>query len=56
MTPTLLLLLLAQPEAPDDGTAVVLVRRGFEPHLLVGWGGRTGEGGASLCLGVGYAR
>ncbi|WP_404368655.1 hypothetical protein ACIHQR_04680 [Corallococcus coralloides] len=29
-----------------DGTAVVLVRPGFEAHLLAGWGGRPGEGGA----------
>jgi hypothetical protein len=29
-----------------DGTAVVLVRRGFELHLLAGGGGRPGMGGA----------
>jgi hypothetical protein len=29
-----------------DATAVVLVRRGFELHVLAGWGGRPGEGGA----------
>ncbi|WP_233602156.1 hypothetical protein [Corallococcus sp. CA047B] len=29
-----------------DGTAVVVVRPGFEAHLLAGWGGRPGEGGA----------
>jgi hypothetical protein len=29
-----------------DATAVVLVRRGFELHMLAGWGGRPGEGGA----------
>ncbi|WP_404366805.1 hypothetical protein ACIHQR_38260 [Corallococcus coralloides] len=29
-----------------DGTAVVLVRPGFEAHLLAGWGGRPGKGGA----------
>ncbi|RKH11963.1 hypothetical protein D7V97_09765 [Corallococcus sp. CA053C] len=29
-----------------DGTAVVLVRSGFEAHLLAGWGGRPGAGGA----------
>ena len=29
-----------------DGTAVVLVRRGFELHVLAGWGGRPGEGSA----------
>ncbi|AFE03324.1 hypothetical protein COCOR_00185 [Corallococcus coralloides DSM 2259] len=29
-----------------DGTAVVLVRPGFEAHVLAGWGGRPGEGGA----------
>lgn len=28
-----------------DGTAVVVVRPGFEAHLLAGWGGRPGEGG-----------
>jgi hypothetical protein len=29
-----------------DGTAVVLVRQGFELHLLAGGGGRPGSGGA----------
>jgi hypothetical protein len=29
-----------------DGTAVVVVRPGFEAHLLAGWGGRPGGGGA----------
>jgi hypothetical protein len=29
-----------------DGTAVVAVRPGFEVHLLAGWGGRPGGGGA----------
>ncbi|RKG71098.1 hypothetical protein D7V80_02870 [Corallococcus sp. CA054B] len=29
-----------------DGTAVVLVRPGFEAHVLAGWGGRPSEGGA----------
>ncbi len=29
-----------------DGTAVVVVRPGFEAHLLAGWGGRPGQGGA----------
>jgi hypothetical protein len=29
-----------------DGTAVVLVRPGFEAHLLAGWGGRPGMSGA----------
>jgi hypothetical protein len=29
-----------------DGMAVVVVRPGFEAHLLAGWGGRPGEGGA----------
>ncbi|MHA7634653.1 hypothetical protein [Corallococcus sp. M7] len=29
-----------------DGTAVVAVRPGFEAHLIAGWGGRPGEGGA----------
>ena len=29
-----------------DGTAVVWVRPGFELHLLAGWGGRPGTGGA----------
>ncbi|WP_420715039.1 hypothetical protein [Corallococcus sp. bb12-1] len=29
-----------------DGTAVVLVRPGFETYLLAGWGGRPGTGGA----------
>nr|WP_233601355.1 hypothetical protein [Corallococcus sp. AB038B] len=29
-----------------DGTAVVVVRPGFEAHLLAGWGGRPGAGGA----------
>jgi hypothetical protein len=29
-----------------DATAVVLARRDFELHLLAGWGGRPGEGGA----------
>jgi hypothetical protein len=29
-----------------DGTAVVVVRPGFEAHLLAGWGGQPGEGGA----------
>nr|WP_223643015.1 hypothetical protein [Corallococcus sp. EGB] len=29
-----------------DGTAVVVVRPGFEAHLIAGWGGRPGEGGA----------
>lgn len=29
-----------------DGTAVILVRRGFELHLLAGGGGRPGSGGA----------
>lgn len=29
-----------------DGTAVVVVRPGFEAHLLAGWGGRPGVGGA----------
>ncbi|MCY1045385.1 hypothetical protein OV208_28980 [Corallococcus sp. bb12-1] len=29
-----------------DGTAVAVVRPGFEVHLLAGWGGRPGEGGA----------
>ncbi|RKH56482.1 hypothetical protein D7W81_33635, partial [Corallococcus aberystwythensis] len=28
-----------------DGTAVVVVRPGFEAHLLAGWGGRPGGGG-----------
>ncbi|RKG94905.1 hypothetical protein D7V97_38130, partial [Corallococcus sp. CA053C] len=27
-----------------DGTAVVVVRPGFEAHLLAGWGGQPGEG------------
>nr|WP_163993254.1 hypothetical protein [Pyxidicoccus caerfyrddinensis] len=29
-----------------DGTAVVVVRPDFEAHLLAGWGGRPGRGGA----------
>ncbi|NOK12931.1 hypothetical protein HNS30_28195 [Corallococcus exercitus] len=29
-----------------DGTAVVLTRPGLEAHLLMGWGGRPGVGGA----------
>ncbi len=29
-----------------DGTAVVVVRPGFEAHVLAGWGGRPGQGGA----------
>ncbi|RKG75661.1 hypothetical protein [Corallococcus terminator] len=29
-----------------DGTAVVVVRPGFEAHLLAGWGGRPDAGGA----------
>lgn len=29
-----------------DGTAVVVVRPGLEAHLLAGWGGRPGVGGA----------
>ncbi|WP_395850103.1 hypothetical protein [Cystobacter fuscus] len=29
-----------------DGTAVVLVRPGYELHVLAGWGGRPGVGGA----------
>lgn len=29
-----------------DGTAVVVVRPSFEAHLLAGWGGRPGQGGA----------
>ncbi|RKH30141.1 hypothetical protein D7X75_21750, partial [Corallococcus sp. CA031C] len=29
-----------------DGTAVVVVRPGFEAHLHAGWGGRPGVGGA----------
>ncbi len=29
-----------------DGTAVVVVRPGLEAHLLAGWGGRPGMGGA----------
>ncbi|NNB99226.1 hypothetical protein HI113_35580, partial [Corallococcus exiguus] len=29
-----------------DGTAVVMVRPSFEAHLIAGWGGRPGEGGA----------
>jgi hypothetical protein len=29
-----------------DATAVVLVREGFELHVLAGWGGRPGKGGA----------
>ncbi|HLK99667.1 MAG TPA: hypothetical protein VK539_03745 [Myxococcaceae bacterium] len=29
-----------------DGTAVVVVRPGFEAHLLAGWGGQPGKGGA----------
>ncbi|QRK13924.1 hypothetical protein JQX13_34215 [Archangium violaceum] len=29
-----------------DGTAVVVVRPGFEAHVLAGWGGRPGESGA----------
>jgi hypothetical protein len=29
-----------------DGTAVLLVRPGFELHVLAGWGGRPGRGGA----------
>ncbi|TSC27378.1 hypothetical protein FOF48_18210 [Corallococcus sp. Z5C101001] len=29
-----------------DGTAVVVVRPGFEAHLIAGWGGQPGEGGA----------
>ncbi len=29
-----------------DGTAVVVVRPGFEALLIAGWGGRPGEGGA----------
>ncbi len=29
-----------------DGTAVVLVRPGWEIHVLAGWGGHPGEGGA----------
>ncbi|MBN8470449.1 hypothetical protein JYJ95_28405 [Corallococcus exiguus] len=29
-----------------DGTAVVLTRPGLEAHLLMGWGGRPGKGGA----------
>jgi len=37
-----------------DGTAVVMVRQGFEAHLLAGWGGRPGVGGArGLVAGVG---
>lgn len=37
-----------------DGTAVVVVSRGFEAHLLAGWGGRPGVGGAwGLVAGVG---
>ncbi|SEN18202.1 hypothetical protein SAMN05444354_1332 [Stigmatella aurantiaca] len=37
-----------------DATAVVLVRPGFEAHLLSGWGGRPGEGGAwGAVVGVG---
>ena len=37
-----------------DATAVVLVRPGFEAHLLAGWGGRPGEGGAwGAVVGVG---
>lgn len=29
-----------------DATAVLVVRPGFEMHVLAGWGGRPGEGGA----------
>jgi hypothetical protein len=29
-----------------DGTAVVVVRPGLEAHVLAGWGGRPGHGGA----------
>ncbi|RKI03660.1 hypothetical protein D7Y04_01405 [Corallococcus sp. AB038B] len=29
-----------------DGTAVVVARPDFEAHLIAGWGGRPGEGGA----------
>ena len=29
-----------------DGTAVLVVRPGFEMHVLAGWGGRPGVGGA----------
>ncbi|ATB43391.1 hypothetical protein CYFUS_008871 [Cystobacter fuscus] len=29
-----------------DGTMVVVVRSGFEAHVLAGWGGRPGHGGA----------
>jgi len=29
-----------------DGTAVVVVRPSFEMHVLAGWGGQPGEGGA----------
>jgi hypothetical protein len=29
-----------------DGVAVLVVRPGFEMHVLAGWGGRPGEGGA----------
>ncbi|WP_371745821.1 hypothetical protein [Myxococcus sp. CA033] len=37
-----------------DATAVVLVRPGFEAHVLAGWGGRPGEGGAwGAVVGVG---
>jgi hypothetical protein len=37
-----------------DGTAVVVARPGFEAHLLAGWGGRPGEGGAwGAVLGAG---
>ncbi|WP_338262372.1 hypothetical protein [Corallococcus caeni] len=37
-----------------DGTAVVLRRPGIEAHLLAGWGGRPGVGGAwGAVLGVG---
>ncbi|RKH52605.1 hypothetical protein [Corallococcus llansteffanensis] len=37
-----------------DGTAVVLMRPGFEAHLLAGWGGRPGTGGAwGAAVGVG---
>ncbi|WP_239015214.1 hypothetical protein [Archangium violaceum] len=37
-----------------DGTAVVVVRPGFELHVLGGWGGRPGVGGAwGAVVGVG---
>ena len=29
-----------------DATAILIVRPGFEAHLVAGWGGRPGEGGA----------